>query len=97
DPTTFFGTTFVNQGHVQARGFEAEAQMRLGAGFQSAVSYALQRAENADTGARLVNSPAQMGKVRLSVAGPWKGSTVSTEVLSMSSRLTLAGNTLGPA
>jgi iron complex outermembrane receptor protein len=97
DPTTFFGTTFVNQGHVQAHGLEAEAQMRLGAGFQSVVSYALQRAENADTGARLVNSPAQMAKVRLSVAGPWKGSTASTEVLSMSSRLTLAGNTLGSA
>jgi iron complex outermembrane receptor protein len=90
------GGTFVNLGRVQARGLEAEAQMRLGAGFQGVASYSFQRAENPDTGARLVNSPAQMAKVRLSVAGPWKGSTASTEVLAMSSRLTLAGNTLGP-
>jgi iron complex outermembrane receptor protein len=82
---------------VQARGLEAEAQMRLGDRFQGVVSYALQRAENAETGARLVNSPAQMGKFRLSVAGPWKGSTASTEILSMSSRLTLAGRMLAPA
>ena len=97
DPTTFFGTTFINQGRVQARGLEAEAQLRLGAGLQGVMSYALQRAENADTGMRLVNSPAQMAKIRLSVAGPWTGALVSTEVLSMSSRLTLAGRTLGPA
>jgi outer membrane receptor for ferrienterochelin and colicins len=97
DPTTFVGTTFVNQGHVQARGLEVEAQMRLGAGVQGVMSYALQRAENADTGQTLVNSPAQMAKVRLSVAGPWKGAITSTEVLTMSSRRTLAGNTLGAA
>ena len=44
----------------------------------------------------LVNSPEQMMKLRLSVPGPSKRSFVSAEVLSMSSRRTLAGDTLSP-
>jgi outer membrane receptor protein involved in Fe transport len=55
----------------------------------------LQHAED-QTGARLFNSPAQMVKLRLSVPGPFKRSFTSMEVLSMSSRGTLAGNTLPP-
>ena len=38
-----------------------------------------------------------MAKLRLSMPGPTKRSFVSLEVLSMSSRRTLAGNTLNPA
>ena len=45
----------------------------------------------------LVNSPGQMAKFRLSVPGPSTLSVVSVEVLSMSSRRTLAGDTLEPA
>jgi outer membrane receptor protein involved in Fe transport len=41
-----------------------------------------------------VNSPAQMAKLRLSVPGPFAGSSVSTEILAMGSRRTLAGATL---
>ena len=52
---------------------ELEAQMRLKAGIQGLMSYALQRAENVDTGAALVNSPGQMAKVRFSVPGPLEG------------------------
>jgi outer membrane receptor for ferrienterochelin and colicins len=97
DPSTFLGATFVNVGEVRAKGLELEAQMRLGAGVQGLMSYALQRAENVQTGASLVNSPGQMAKLRLSMPGPTRQSFVSAEVLSMSSRLTLAGNTLSPA
>jgi outer membrane receptor for ferrienterochelin and colicins len=97
DPATFFLTTFVNQGRVRASGLELEAQMRLPGDIQSVVSYALQDAENADTSVRLVNSPAQMAKARLSVPGPWKGSFASVEVLSMGSRRTISGATLGAA
>jgi iron complex outermembrane receptor protein len=97
DASTFFGTTFVNEGRVHARGLELEAQMRLKGGLQSLVSYALQHAENVDTGATLVNSPAQMAKARLSVPGPWSGSFLSVELLSLGSRQTIAGNTLDPA
>jgi len=97
DPSTFLGTTFVNGGHVTANGLELEAQMRLTGGLQGLMSYALQHAEDRDTGLSLVNSPAQMGKMRVSIPGPSKGSFLSTEVLAMSSRRTIAGGTLGAA
>jgi outer membrane receptor for ferrienterochelin and colicins len=97
EPSTFFGTTFVNEGRVHARGLELEAQMRLKGGLQSTVSYALQHAENVETGATLVNSPAQMAKARFSLPGPWNGSFLSVELLSLGSRQTIAGNTLDPA
>jgi outer membrane receptor protein involved in Fe transport len=71
--------------------------MRLGAGLQGLASYALQRAEDVETGEVLVNSPGQMAKLRLSVPGPSKRSFVSVEVQSMGSRRTLAGATLTPA
>jgi outer membrane receptor for ferrienterochelin and colicins len=97
DPATFFGTTYVNLGHVRANGIELEAQMRLSARFQGLMSYALQRAEDRDTGAGLVNSPGQMAKLRLSMPGPSSRSFVSVEVQSLSSRRTLVGITLKPA
>jgi outer membrane receptor protein involved in Fe transport len=97
DGSTFLGTTFVNGGHVRANGLELEAQMRLTAGLQGLMSYALQRAKDVDTGVGLVNSPAQMAKMRVSIPGPAKGSSLSTEVLAMSSRRTVAGGMLGPA
>jgi outer membrane receptor for ferrienterochelin and colicins len=97
DASTFFGTTFVNEGRVRAKGLEVEAQMRLKGGVQGLMSYALQRAENEDTGAMLINSPGQMGKVRLSLPGLSGGSFLSVEVLSLGSRQTVAGNRLGAA
>ena len=97
DPDTFLLTTFVNQGRVRAAGLELEAQMRIAADIQSVVSYALQNAEDSATGVRLVNSPSQMAKIRLSVPGPWKGSFASVEVLSLGSRRTISGATLGAA
>ena len=56
----------------------------------------MQRAHDVETSQTLVNSPEQMTKLRLSVPGPSKRSFVSAEVLAMSSRRTLAGNTLSP-
>ena len=97
DPSTFLGTTYVNEQQVHARGLEFEAQMRLNARLQGLVSYAVQHAEDVETGATLVNSPEQMTKLRLSVPGPTKRSFLSVEVLSMSSRSTLLGDTLKPA
>jgi outer membrane receptor protein involved in Fe transport len=97
DPSTFFGTTFVNGGHVRAGGLELEAQMRLNGGVQGVVSYALQRVKDLETGETLVNSPGQMAKLRLSLPMPSKRWLASIEVLSLSSRRTLAGATLKPA
>jgi outer membrane receptor for ferrienterochelin and colicins len=97
DSSSLLGTTYVNEGRVNATGLELEAQMRLRAGLQGVMSYALQHAENVETGATLVNSPGQMAKMRLSLPGPSKGSSVSVEVLSMSSRQTIAASRLDPA
>jgi iron complex outermembrane receptor protein len=96
DPTTFFGTTFVNGGHVRANGLELEAQMRLRGNVQGLASYALQKVTDLETGATLVNSPEQMFKMRVSVPGLLERSSLAVEVLSMSSRRTLAGTTLDP-
>jgi outer membrane receptor for ferrienterochelin and colicins len=96
DSSALLGTTYVNGQEVHAKGLELEAQMRLGAGLQGLVSYALQRAHDIETGAALINSPEQMVKLRVSVPGPSKRSFVSGEVLSMSSRQTRAGNILKP-
>ena len=94
DPPTFTGTTYINGGHVRAKGLELEAQMRLGAGVSGQVSYALQRAEDRETRTRLVNSPANLVSARMSGPGPWMRSTVSFELLILSHRHTLAGVTL---
>jgi outer membrane receptor protein involved in Fe transport len=97
DATTLFGTTFVNGGHVRANGLELEAQMRLTGGLQSVVSYSLQRVRDLGTGEALVNSPAQMAKMRLSVPGFFTHAFVSTEILVIGTRRTLAGDMLKPA
>jgi outer membrane receptor for ferrienterochelin and colicins len=97
DPSTFLATTFVNAGQVQATGLELEAQMRLRGGLVGLASYALQRATDLTTDQTLVNSPAQIAKLRMSIPGPFDRSFVSAEVLSMSSRRTIAGATLKPA
>jgi iron complex outermembrane receptor protein len=97
DPSTFLGTTYVNGGHVRASGVELEAQMRLRTGSQGVMSYALQRARDSQTGAALVNSPGQMGKVRFSGPGPGGRVLMAGEVLAVSSRRTVAGDTLKPA
>ncbi|MEO7190237.1 MAG: TonB-dependent receptor [Vicinamibacterales bacterium] len=97
DPTTFLGTTFINAGNVRAKGLELEAQMRLVRGLQGLMSYAWQRAEDIVTDKRLANSPAQLAKFRVSIPGPTKKSSIAVEVLSMSSRKSIAGNRLAPA
>jgi iron complex outermembrane receptor protein len=97
EPLAFFGTTYVNEGEVRARGLELEAQMRLPAGAESHMSYALQRAEDQETGLSLVNSPRQIGKLRVSAPLFGDPSSVALEVLALGSRQTLDGNTLGTA
>jgi iron complex outermembrane receptor protein len=92
DDSTFTASTYVNDGQVRAQGLELEAQMRLPYGIQGVTSYALQRARDRATHETLVNSPAQTGKLRLSV--PVKRSSISMELVTLSSRRTLAGATL---
>jgi Outer membrane cobalamin receptor protein len=96
DPSTALGTKYVNEGQVRAKGLELEAQMRLRGGVRSQVSYALQQVTDQDTQQALTNSPRHMLKTRVSVDGPTPRSSIAAEVLYISSRTTLAGNTLPP-
>jgi outer membrane receptor for ferrienterochelin and colicins len=97
DASTFLGTTYINEGRVVAKGLELEAQMRLIAGTQVFTSYALQSVRDIETDSTLVNSPRQMGKIRLSVPLSYRRSTVAAEVIGFSSRRTLRGNILPAA
>jgi iron complex outermembrane receptor protein len=97
DASTYQGFTFVNLGEVRAKGLEFEAQMRLTAGSQAVVSYALQSAVDQQTDAGLPNSPHHMVQARMSFRGPSPRSSVSVDGQYLSSRETLAGATVGAA
>jgi iron complex outermembrane receptor protein len=97
DPSTFFGTTYVNEGEVRARGLELEGQMRLWRGWQASGSYALQRAIDRESRLELPNSPRHMLKGRLSIPAFGAGSYVAIEGQYLGERRTLAGRTVGAA
>jgi outer membrane receptor for ferrienterochelin and colicins len=97
DPSTFLGTSFVNQGEVRAKGLELEAQMRFKGESRALVSYALQSAEDQETRDVLSNSPRHVVKARVSLPGPTRESFVSIEGRWLSSRTTLAGSRVGAA
>jgi len=89
DDSTFLGATFVNQGEVRAKGFETEAQLRLGGESRALVSYAIQSAVDQQTGEELPNSPRHVVKGRISVPGPTARSFVSFEAQYLSARGTV--------
>jgi outer membrane receptor for ferrienterochelin and colicins len=91
DESTFFQTTYVNEGEVRARGLEVEAQMRLPRGWQGSTSYALQRAVDRDTGGELPNSPRNMLKARLSIPAWGPHSYVAIEGWYLGQRNTIYG------
>jgi outer membrane receptor for ferrienterochelin and colicins len=97
DDSTLLGLAFVNQGEVQAKGLELEAQMRFMGGSRALISYAMQSAVEQETLARLPNSPKHMVKARISLPGPTKRSFVSVDGQYLSSRGTLAGTTVSSA
>jgi outer membrane receptor for ferrienterochelin and colicins len=82
---------YANAGRVVARGLELETEVRRG-GVQALASYAWQTTEDRDTGDRLTNSPAHLGKFRLGMAGPTAGSTLGIELQAMSRRTTMLGD-----
>jgi outer membrane receptor for ferrienterochelin and colicins len=97
DEAAFLGLTFVNQGEVQAKGLELEAQMRLKGESRALVSYALQSAVQQETLVRLPNSPRHLAKARISVPGPTAQSFISIEGQYLSSRETIAGSKVSGA
>lgn len=96
DPSTPFGTKYINEAQVRAKGLEFEAQMRLRGGVRGQVSYALQEVINQTLAEEADNSPRHMLKARVSVDGPTDHSSISVEALYFSSRITLADATLPP-
>ena len=97
DASTFLGIAFVNQGEVQAKGLELEAQMRLGRDSRLLTSYALQSAIEQETRAGLPNSPRHVAKLRIGVPGPIDRSFVSVEGQYLSNRGTLSGASVSAA
>ncbi|MDP3720673.1 MAG: TonB-dependent receptor [Acidobacteriota bacterium] len=97
DPSTPLGVAYVNEGQVRARGLELEAQMRIRGGVRAVTSYALQRVTDQQTGTALTNSPRHMLKARVIMDGPTNRPIIAAEVVHLSSRTTLAGQTLGSA
>ncbi len=97
DPTTLTGVSFVNQGEVRAKGVEFEAQVRLRGESRALVSYAVQRAAEAETGDELANSPRHVVKARISLAGPARGSFISVEGRYLSGRKTIFGTSVDGA
>ena len=96
NPDAFLAVTYVNEGHVRAKGLELEAQMRLWRGAEAHASYALQDATDDATGMELTNSPRQMLKGRLSTA-LFGNATLGIEMVGISSRLAVTGARVGAA
>jgi len=82
---------FENLGAARALGVEAEIEAAFGS-VTTNVSYAWQNAHDVESGERLTNSPAHLGKMRVHLPVARLGS-VGGEVLAMSSRRTLDGGT----
>ncbi|MCX7006292.1 MAG: TonB-dependent receptor, partial [Kiritimatiellaeota bacterium] len=59
------GLTYVNLDTVNTKGVETELEWRHASGVRLRAGYSLQRAEDANTGARLSNSPEQLAKFRV--------------------------------
>src|SRR5918993_1090957 len=97
DPAAPLATTYVNEGRVRAHGLELEAQFRSRRRLEGMLSYALQEATDRDTGASLLNSPRQMFKGRVSMPIVTRGSSIATEVITISSRTTRTGTTVPAA
>ncbi|HLG56655.1 MAG TPA: TonB-dependent receptor [Vicinamibacterales bacterium] len=96
DPTTELNLIWANHGEARGQGLELEGEWRFKR-FESLVSYAFQHTTDLETLDRVTNSPRHVAKIRFSTPGPVPGSTIAVENQYLSSRTTLAGNTVDPA
>ncbi len=83
---------FVNRGRVTAKGVEFEAETRFAGSGQAVVSYAVQTAEDPDSGGELPNSPRHLFQARVSVPAYGSGSSIAFDLRAMSRRLTTQGS-----
>jgi outer membrane receptor for ferrienterochelin and colicins len=85
---------FVNVNSVRTNGVEAEVENKWAHGFEIGANYAFQRAQDAQTGHALTNSPRHLANLNLTVPVMPKWISAGLDLHYVSSRYTLAGQTL---
>lgn len=88
-------TRYVNVDSIDARGVEMELEGKWQGGLEGKVSYTYQKAEDANTGAPLTNSPDHLAKLNLIVPVYRSALFAGFEQQFQSSRLTLGGDRTG--
>ncbi len=86
---------YENTETIQARGIEAEVEVRWADGLQGRASYVLQQAEDKETGLTLTNSPRHQAKVNLNIPLVKQKLFAGAEVQYTSTRKTLLRNDTG--
>ena len=96
ESNSFDEFAFVNDGVIEASGFELEAEVRTKRGLQVLTSYVLQDARQESANESLTNSPRHMAKARVEV--PFRARAfASAEWQFIGERSTLAGGAVGAA
>ena len=95
DPPNDSPTRYLNTDSIDACGAELELEGKWQSGLEGKVSYTYQRAEYADTGSPLTNSPEHLAKLNLTVPLYRKALFAGFEEQFQSSRLTLDGSRTG--
>lgn len=92
-----FGAYKNSSARIRGVGLELEGEIRLKHGFQALGSYTRQRATDQASGETISNSPGHIAMLRMSVPTPLQRSSAAVEWQYLSTRKTLAGDTLSPA
>lgn len=88
---------YQNLGTVESRGAEVMLQMHLESGIMGHVGFSALRAEDADTGSRIENSPKYLGNLAVSVPLFAQKFFASTELQAVGGRKTLSDSEVGPS
>lgn len=86
---------FTNLGKIRSKGIESEIEANLLNGIQGLLSYAYQDSRDIETGNKLTNSPAHMGKLNLNAPLAAERLLAGVELQYLSKRKTLAGDNAG--
>jgi len=88
---------YQNLGTVESRGAELMLQMHLNNGIMGHVGFSALRAEDADTGSRIENSPRYLGNLAVSVPLFGNRLVASTELQAVGGRKTLGAGEVSPS
>lgn len=86
-----------NLGEAHSRGVEVEVEARHTSGWRALASYGLQEAIDQESGLEMTNSPRHLVQARGWAPLPWAGAWLSAELRGISSRRTLAGDSVDGA